>query len=204
MAKKSSKVSKKSGSSNSKLGRKNAIRSLSTKKEVRGSRDPKSKVPGTGVKSKSAPKQPVASTPKAGKQTPAAQSVVPVSTGSGPSVMDIAQAQMARIRAGDLETGGSLYSKSLVSVEGVGVNMAFHGMAAVEKKNEEWMATHKIHGVTAEGPFVGANCFAIKFMMDVEDTAAHQRIAMSEVGVYTVENGKIVREEFMYDCGSVA
>lgn len=115
--------------------------------------------------------------------------------------MDIAQAQMARIRAGDFETAGPLYSNDLVSVEGVGVNMAFCGMPAVDAKNAEWMSTHKLHGCTAEGPFVGSNCFAIKFVMDVEDTQANQRIMMSEVAVYTVENGKIVREEFAYDCG---
>ncbi len=195
MAKTTSKVAKKSGKTKSSLGRKNAIRSLSTKKEVRGSRDPKSRAPGTGVKSKANP-----SKPRAQAQVP--QSVFAVSTGSGPSLMEVAQAQMARVRAGDFETGGSLYSKSLISVEGVGVNMAFHGMAAVDKKNEEWMATHKLHGVVTEGPFVGSNCFAIKFTMDVEDTAANQRITMSEVGVYTVQNGKIVREEFMYDCAA--
>ena len=34
--------------------------------------------------------------------------------------------------------------------------------------------------------------------MDVEDTTNGSRVLMEEVGVYQIQNGKIVREEFMY------
>jgi ketosteroid isomerase-like protein len=167
------------------------------------------------AKKASASKAPAAKKPaaKPAKSKPATKAsahsgktvgVMPVSTGSGMSVMEVAQAQMARIRQGDYETGGALYSKDLVSVEGAGVNMAFHGMPAVDAKNKDWMGKNKLHGCSAEGPFVGSNCFAIKFVMDVEDTVANQRMMMSEVAVYTVANGKIVREEFMYDCAQPA
>jgi hypothetical protein len=90
------------------------------------------------------------------------------------------------------------YSPKIVSVEGVGVAMAWHGRKAVSAKSEHWAATHRIHGASAEGPYVGATGFAVKFALDVEDTEAATRTMMEEVGVYTVENGKIVREEFMY------
>ena len=54
------------------------------------------------------------------------------------------------------------------------------------------------NGASAEGPFVGAQGFAIKFKMDVEELNTGTRRVSEEVGVYTVNNGKIVREEFMY------
>jgi hypothetical protein len=34
--------------------------------------------------------------------------------------------------------------------------------------------------------------------MDVETKSTGKRETMNEVGVYTVQNGKIIREEFMY------
>jgi hypothetical protein len=34
--------------------------------------------------------------------------------------------------------------------------------------------------------------------MDVEEKKTGNRRTMREVGVYTVENGKVIREEFMY------
>jgi hypothetical protein len=60
------------------------------------------------------------------------------------------------------------------------------------------MSTHRLHGASAEGPYIGASGFSVKFAMDVEDTTTNDRSLMEEIGVYTVQNGKIVREEFMY------
>ena len=57
---------------------------------------------------------------------------------------------------------------------------------------------HTLHGASAEGPYIGATGFAVKFRVDVTENASGKRLLMEEVGVYTVENGKIVREEFMY------
>ncbi|QOJ01884.1 MAG: nuclear transport factor 2 family protein [Phycisphaeraceae bacterium] len=88
--------------------------------------------------------------------------------------------------------------KKIASVEGHGVGMAWVGLKAVRAKNDGWVAEHAIHGASAEGPFVGSTGFTVRFKMDVETKATGQRQVMDEVGVYTVENGKIVREEFMY------
>lgn len=122
-----------------------------------------------------------------------------VTTGKGMSAMEVGNALLQRVSEGNYETSGSLWSEGLVSVEGVGVELAWSGMAAVRAKNEEWYSTHRIHGFAAEGPFVGASGFAVKFQRDVEVLATGQRKMMSEIGVYTVEGGKIVREEFMFE-----
>ena len=39
---------------------------------------------------------------------------------------------------------------------------------------------------------------ALIFDMDVTNKESGQRMQMREVGVYTVKNGKILREEFFY------
>ena len=53
-------------------------------------------------------------------------------------------------------------------------------------------------GGVAEGPFVGATGFAVKFRMDIKDNSTGRRTLMEEIGVYTVLKGKIIQEEFMY------
>jgi hypothetical protein len=65
------------------------------------------------------------------------------------------------------------------------------------KKAAWWVSSHTLHGASAEGPYIGATGFAVKFRVDVTENASGKRLLMEEVGVYTVENGKIVREEFM-------
>jgi hypothetical protein len=52
-----------------------------------------------------------------------------------------------------------------------------------------------------EGPWVGATGFALKYRIDVSQKSTGQRSHMEEIAVYTVRNGKIVREEFHFRAG---
>lgn len=122
-----------------------------------------------------------------------------IKTGKGASPAEVGGELVRMFNAGQFaEIEQKFWSPKVVSIEGVGVAMAWEGRKAVRHKNDEWMKTHTIHSASAEGPFVGATGFAVKFRMDVEDTASGSRTAMEEVGVYTIKNGKIVQEEFMY------
>lgn len=124
-----------------------------------------------------------------------------VKTGSGLSPLEVGKDLVSMFNSGKLgEIEAKHWSPKIVSVEGVGVSMAWSGKAAVEAKNQGWMMDHVIHGASAEGPYVGATGFAVKFRMDVETKSTGERTTMEEIGVYTVQNGKIVREEFMYSC----
>ncbi len=124
---------------------------------------------------------------------------VPISTGRGASAMDIGTDLVAMFNRGQLrEIEDKYWSPGIESVEGFGVSMAWRGRKAVEAKNAWWSQDHVMHGASAEGPFVGASGFSVKYRMDVETKSTGQRETMDEVGVYTVENGRIVREEFMY------
>ncbi len=122
----------------------------------------------------------------------------PVKTGKGLSPMEVGNAVMRQINAGDWEPNKQLWSPKVVSIEGVGVSMAWHGKKAIDAKNAQWYAEHEMVGGSADGPFVGATGFSIKFNLEVKKRATGEVLKMSEVGVYTVQNGKIVREEFMY------
>ena len=44
--------------------------------------------------------------------------------------------------------------------------------------------------------------FVVRYDMDVTDKSSKKRMQISEVGVYTVKDGKIVREEFLPYTGS--
>lgn len=122
-----------------------------------------------------------------------------IKTGKGQSPFEVGKALVEMFNKGQFaEIEEMFWSPKVCSTEGFGVCMCWKGRKAVVAKNTEWMSTHTIHSASAEGPFVGATGFAVKFKMDVEDTAAGKRQAMEEVGVYRIKNGKIVDEEFMY------
>ncbi len=130
---------------------------------------------------------------------PAASKPKPVKTGSGAAPAEVGRELVALFSARD-DAGvmKRLWSPSIESIEGAGVGLMWKGKAACALKSEEWAARHKVHAASAEGLYVGATGFAVRFRMDVETLATGKRETMEEVGVYTVKNGKIIREEFMY------
>ena len=71
------------------------------------------------------------------------------------------------------------------------------GIDAVKGKGEWWFANNEVHSMTAAGPFVGGqpDKFAVQFDLDVTPKGG-ERAQMSEVGIYTVSDGKIVEEDF--------
>ena len=56
----------------------------------------------------------------------------------------------------------------------------------------------------AEGPFIGATGFSVIIKSDFAINATGDRHIFREVGIYTVLDGKIVREEFLYDEAELA
>jgi len=168
------------------------------------------------IKKKPAPKAAAKSAPRKGGKAskPAAKSGKPagagkksgesgggfkVATGSGPGPAEIGSDLVALFnRAKFREIEDKWWSPNIESIEGIGTNMGWRGREAVEAKNAGWMAANTLRGASAEGPFLGSSGFAVKYHMDIEEKGTLKRTTMEEVGVYTVFNGKIVREEFMY------
>jgi len=106
-------------------------------------------------------------------------------------------------RAGkNLDAVNKLYSPKVVSIEPVGspeMPAEMRGIDAIRKKNEWWYANNDIHSVEADGPFIGhGDQFAMHYTWDVTAKQTGKRITMSEMALYTVQDGKIAREQFFY------
>ena len=118
------------------------------------------------------------------------------------SLQTVAHKFVELCRAGkNFDVMHTMYSPTIVSVEGDGKETA--GQGPVIKKSEDWVADKTFNGETVAGPFFnGANPdqFVVYFTLDVTPKATGKRIIiLEEVGVYTVKNDKITREQFFYD-----
>ena len=98
----------------------------------------------------------------------------------------------------------TLFSTDVVSVEAgapPGKSVETKGVKAVAEKGKQWMAEHEIHSSKIEGPWPNGNKFIVRFSYDVTNKPSGKRFPMEEAALFTVENDKIVREEFFYTTG---
>jgi hypothetical protein len=125
--------------------------------------------------------------------------------GRGPSPREIGEAVVKHFNASgpDTELWQRYWSRNTESVEGGDQPMMWTGLKAIKGKSEWWTSQNQVHSAQAEGPYVGASGFSIKFRIDVEERQTGKRTVMEEIGVYTVAKGKVVREEFMYGSSRV-
>lgn len=91
----------------------------------------------------------------------------------------------------------ALYDKDVVSVEADPGAPETRGKEGVRGKIDWWVKAMEVHSFKASEPFVGHDRFVVQYDAEVTDKESKQRRKLSEVGVYTVKNGKIVREEFL-------
>lgn len=93
-----------------------------------------------------------------------------------------------------------LYGQDIVSVETHamgGMPAEMSGFEAVCAKSKWWVENHEVHSSKATGPFVARDTFVVRFDIDVTDKNSGKRFQGSEVGIYQVKDGKVVREEFL-------
>jgi limonene-1,2-epoxide hydrolase len=94
----------------------------------------------------------------------------------------------------------TLYDKNIVSIEAgasEGESPEKRGIDQVREKTDWWLENMQVHSFKANGPFVAHDRFVVQYDADVTDKNSNKRMQLSEVGVYTVKDGKIVREEFL-------
>lgn len=73
------------------------------------------------------------------------------------------------------------------------------GLDAMRAKSVAWFAgVEQVHGGTIGEPSVSGNWFSVPMSMDIT-FKGRGRMAMDELCVYQVRDGKIVREQFFYD-----
>ena len=117
------------------------------------------------------------------------------------TTIEIANKLVEFCRQGKNKEAKVLYAEHAVSVEASsppGVPQESRGLAAIRAKGEWWTANHEVHSSYVAGPWPHKNMFIIGFQFDVTHKPSGQRIKMEEMGLYTVENEKIVREEYFY------
>jgi ketosteroid isomerase-like protein len=98
----------------------------------------------------------------------------------------------------------TLYAPDIVSVEAAampGLPAEVRGKEAVFAKGKWWFDNHTVHAATCEGPYPNGDRFIVRFTYDVTNKPANRRFQMDETALFTVKDGKIVREEFFYVTG---
>lgn len=104
----------------------------------------------------------------------------------------------------NVEVKDKLCSPDIVSVEAgapPGQDRETKGLEGVNAKGKWWADNHIVHAAVTEGPFPNGDRFIVRFTYDITQKATNNRIEMDEMALYTVKDGKIVREEFSYTTG---
>lgn len=94
----------------------------------------------------------------------------------------------------------SLYANDIVSVEARADESGSpetRGIDGIRGKVDWWVEAMEVNSLKVHGPFVAHDRFVVQYDIDVTDKSSKNRMQISEVGVYTVKDGKIVREEFL-------
>ncbi len=94
-----------------------------------------------------------------------------------------------------------LYSPKIVSIENDGKSEGGYveGFDGIQQKGEWWKENFEVHATTVSEPLVADNWFSVKFEMDTTHKPSGHRSTISEIAVYEVKDGKIVKEQFFYD-----
>ena len=97
----------------------------------------------------------------------------------------------------------TMYAPDMVSVEGDGKETV--GKDPVIRKSEVFQGANDIHSQDIRGPFfcgdanAGSGKFAVYTSIEFTPKNGGKRVRHDEVGLYTVKNDFVTREEFFYD-----
>ena len=92
----------------------------------------------------------------------------------------------------------ALYSPDIESIEDGDTSEIgrVKGMAGLQKKGAGLSQHFEVHRIKASAPVVADNFFSVKFEIDTTDKKSGERSILSEIGVYKVADGKIVKEHY--------
>jgi len=121
------------------------------------------------------------------------------------SSFEIGKKYVALCREGKNEAiVDELFAKDTISVEAgapPGQERTAKGLDAIRAKSKWWRENHTVHKAEVFGPYPHDDRFAVRFLYDITNKPSGKRMTMDEVGLFTVANGKIVKEEFFYAMG---
>jgi hypothetical protein len=125
-----------------------------------------------------------------------------------PSTYEIGQRLVELCRQGkNLEAVDALYAPDVVSVETHAtpeMPARMEGIDAIRGKNRWWIDNHEIHSTQVNGPWPHGDRFIVTMKYDVTSKSgpyAGKRMQFEEAGLYTLREGKVVKEEFFYHMG---
>jgi hypothetical protein len=103
-------------------------------------------------------------------------------------------------RRGDyLGAQRELYAENAVSIEPDGApTPTVRGLAAIAEKTRAFEQMFETHGGSISDPAIADPFFACTMSLEVTERKTGARHKLSEVCVYEVDGGKIVREQFFY------
>jgi len=118
------------------------------------------------------------------------------------STMDVAKryVELVRVHKNE-ECLEELFAKDAVSVEAggpPGQDRVKRGLEEIRAKSKWWSDNHVVHGSEVDGPYPNDDRFAVRFTYDITFKPESKRFTMNEIGLFTVKDGKIVKEEFFY------
>ena len=115
------------------------------------------------------------------------------------STQEIAKKFTELCKSGQFDAAGKqFWSDDVVSLEPMTGDMArMQGRKALESKGKWWAENNEVHGAKVEGPFVHGDQFTLRFEMELTPKGK-SRTKMTEIGLYTVKNDKIVEERFFF------
>jgi len=118
-----------------------------------------------------------------------------LASGKGPTPQEIGESLVALFNAGKSEEAESTwYHRKIESIEDDG--SVFEGWKGVLEKGKWWKENFTVLSMHAKGPYVCSTGFAVVYSGRVRMTDGTE-VDSQECGVYTVEKGRIVREQFM-------
>jgi hypothetical protein len=116
-------------------------------------------------------------------------------SGKGPTPREVGESLVALFNAGKSDEAESTwYHRKIESIEEDG--SVFDGWKGVLEKGKWWKDNFTVLSMKASGPYVCSTGFTVVYTGRVR-TADGTEVDAHECGVYTVEDGRIVREQFM-------
>ncbi len=127
-----------------------------------------------------------------------------MSLGFDETLKSVAETLVANCRAHrEMEGLAELYAPDAVSVEAIAMDPNLPretvGVDAIRGKHEWWKNTFDVSNEQVVGPYLyGDDRFSVIFNTHTVHRESGEASDMSAIGVYTVRDGKIAREEFFY------
>lgn len=117
------------------------------------------------------------------------------------TIQEVANRLTALCRQGKYEEAQKeLYSDDAESLEPAGSPglQSVKGLDAIVKKGHDFQSmVEAVHGGSVTDPIIAGNTFAVAAILDLT-MKGMGRLTMEEVAVYTVKDGKVIKEQFFY------